>query len=122
MTAVHHGRVSQPGVIDFGGIVDAARRDGSVHFPLVSVPGDFVAWRRRLRQCARANGLSISVIRVSGIVVIENRDWEPSEAEGSAVTDVLDGVLTGTPVSYVDALHRRRREQLRLVDPATPDR
>lgn len=118
---MHHGRMSQPGVIDFGGIVDAARRDGSVHFPLISVPGDFVAWRSRLRQRARANGLSISVIRVRGIVLIENRDWEPSEVEGSVVADVLDGVLTGTPVSYVDALHRRRRERLRLIDPGTSD-
>ena len=99
----------------FGGIVDAARRDGSVHFPVESVPGEFVAWRRRVRQRARGDGLSISVIRAGGFVVVENREWERSEAEGSAVADVIQGVLTGDRVTYDDALHRRRRERLRLT-------
>jgi hypothetical protein len=111
----HYDHMSRPAITDFGGIVDAARRDGSVHFPVESVPGEFVAWRRRVRQRARGDGLSISVIRAGGLVVVENREWEPSEAEGSAVADVIQGVLTGDRVTYDDALHRRRRERLRLT-------
>lgn len=107
------GRLS---ISDCRGIVDAARRDGSVHFALASVPGDFVAWRRQVRQRACAEGVSISVIRASGLVAVVSRDWESTEAEDAAVADVLDAVLTGQPISYDEALHRRRRGRLRLVD------
>ncbi|WAX58546.1 hypothetical protein M6B22_07215 [Jatrophihabitans cynanchi] len=107
--------MSRPAITDFGGIVDAARRDGSVHFPVESVPGDFVAWRRRVRQRARADALSISVIRAGGLVVVENREWESSDAEDSAVADVIAGVVTGDRVTYDEALYRRRRERLRLT-------
>ena len=55
----HDGGVVQPPLTDYRAIIDAVRRSGSVHYLKDLVPGDFIAWRRRVRQFARAAGLRI---------------------------------------------------------------
>jgi len=111
------GVVNQPAVTDFAGIIDAVRSRGSVHYLKRSVPGDFAEWRRHVRQVARAGNVSISVTRSRDYVIVENRDWEPTEDEDLATADVIDGVFTGKPLSLNDALHARRRQRIRLVPP-----
>lgn len=107
--------VNQPAITDIRGIIDAVRGRGSVHYPKTAVPGDFVEWRRRIRQQARAADLSISLTRSRHHVIVENRDWLPSADEDLATADVVDGVLTGKSVSFEEALKARRRQRLRLV-------
>lgn len=106
---------------DLRAIIDAVRRRGSVHYPKSAVPGEFTLWRRRLRQCARSGDLRISVLRTSDFVVIENCDYEVSEDDDLALTDVIGAHLTGGELSFNDALRARRRQRMRIVpDPDGP--
>jgi len=114
---VTHEFVRQPPVTDFRAIVDAVRTTGSVHYPKSSVPTEFVAWRRRVRQAARATGLSISVTRTAGFVVIENRDYEISDDEELATADAFQGFMAGPRVTYEGALHACRGQRMSLVQP-----
>jgi hypothetical protein len=114
--------VRQPPVADIRAVLDVVRRAGSVHYRKSEMPGDFLAWRRRVRQQARAEELSISVIRTADFVVVENRDWQPSGDDDLAVADVIEGVLTGNPIQFDEALQRRRRQRLRTVADHEVDR
>lgn len=96
-------------------IVDFVRSRGSVHYAKAAVPGEFAAWRRKIREAARAGGLSVSIIRTNDFVVIESGDYEVSVDEDLATADVIDAAIAGRALSFVDALHARRRERLRVV-------
>jgi hypothetical protein len=107
--------VAQPSVTDYRAIIDAVRRHGSVHYPKDAVPGDFVVWRRRLRQVARLADVRISVIRGSDYVLIENPDFEVSEEDRLATTDVIEARILGGDLTVDQAAHARRRQRLRVV-------
>jgi hypothetical protein len=102
---------------DFGAIVDAVRTTGALHYSRSSVPTEFVAWRRRLRQAAQVAGLSIRVVRTTDYVVVESRDYEISEDEEGATADVIGGFMVGHRVTYDDALYARRRQRMSVVRP-----
>ena len=107
--------VDRPPVTDSRRIVDFVRSRGSVHYAKAAVPGEFAAWRRKIREAARAGGLSVSIIRTNDFVVIESRDYEVSADEDLATADVIDAAIAGRALSFVDALHARRRQRLRVV-------
>jgi hypothetical protein len=107
--------VARPPVTDYRRIVDFVRSRGSVHYAKTAVPGEFAAWRRKIREAARAGDLSVSVIRTNDFVVIESRDYQVSADEDLATADVIDAALAGKALSFVDALHARRRERLRVA-------
>lgn len=121
--------MSEPHPTDIGGVVDAVRRTGSVHFELERVPGDFDSWRRAVRRRARAEQLRISVRRVTQFVIIESLDYEVSSDDMSALADVVGGRIEGRVVEFGEALHARRRSRLILaadseavnLDEARPD-
>jgi hypothetical protein len=75
----------------------------------------FAEWRRRVRQRARAVDLTISVLRSQDYVLVVNPEWEPTEDDSRAIADLVGGALTGTPLSFDEALRKRRRQRLRLV-------
>lgn len=112
--------MSEPHPTDIGGVVDAVRRTGSVHFLLDRVPGDFESWRRALRRRARAEQLRVSVRRVAQFVIIENADYEVSVDDTGALADVIGGRVEGRDVGFDEALHARRRARLRLVTGSEP--
>ena len=113
----HHGGVVQPPVTDYRAIIDAVRRHGSVHYPKTSVPGEFTVWRRRLRQVARLAAVRISVSRGGDNVLIENVDFEVSEEDRLATTDVIEAHIVGRDLTFDDELRVRRRQRLRVVPP-----
>jgi len=109
--------VTQPPVTDYRAIIDALRRHGSVHYPQTAVPGEFAVWRRRLRQVARLGKARISVSRGIDYVLIENLDFEVSEEDSLATTDVIEAHILGRDLTFDDAVHARRRQRLRLAPP-----
>jgi hypothetical protein len=109
--------VAQPPVNDYHAIIDAPRRHNSVHYLHSSVPGEFTVWRRRLRQVARAAEVRISVTRGVDYLPIENLDYEVSEEDSRALTDVIEAHILGRDLTYDDAVHARRRQRLRLTPP-----
>ena len=110
--------MGQPLVTDYRAIIDALRRRGSVHYPQTAMPVDFIAWRRRVRQVARLADLRISVIRGSDYVLIENRDYQVSEDDNFALTDVIEAHPRTRPdLTFDDAVHARGRQRLRLAPP-----
>ncbi len=113
----HDGGVAQPPVTDYRAIIDALRRHGSVHYPRAAVPGEFTVWRRRLRQVARAAEVRISVARGVDYVLIENLDYEVSEEDSRALTDVIEAHILGRDLIFGDAVQARRRQRLRLAPP-----
>jgi hypothetical protein len=84
------------------------------------VPGEFVSWRRSLRQAAKAIDLRISVIRASGLVVVVYPDHEESEDERHAMADVIDAVYRGEKLTHEDAVRRRGRQRLTAVNDPQP--
>lgn len=106
----------QPPVTDHRAIIDAVRRYGSVHYLKTAVPGEFTVWRRSLRQFARRGNLHISVIRTSEFVVVENREYEVSDEDSLATTDVIGAQLLGQDLTFAEAVNARRRLRMRLVD------
>src|SRR6476620_5748807 len=96
----HDGRVTQPPVTDYRAIIDALRRHGSVHYPQAAVPGEFAVWRRRLRQVARLGKARISVSRGIDYVLIENLDFEVSEEDSLATTDVIEAHILGRDLTF----------------------
>jgi hypothetical protein len=113
----HDGVVAQPPVTDYRAIIDALRRHGSVHYPRTAVPAEFVVWRRRLRQVARGADMRISVTRGIDYVLIENCDFEVSEEDSLALTDVIEAHILGGDLTFGDAVQARRRRRLRLAPP-----
>ncbi len=113
----HDGGVDQPPVTDYRAIIDALRRHGSVHYPRTAVPGEFTVWRRRLRQAARLAQVRISVTRGAGYILIENRDYEVSDEDSRALTDVIEAHILGRDLTFGDAVGARRRQRLRLAPP-----
>jgi hypothetical protein len=113
----HDGGVDQPPVTDYRAIVDALRRHGSVHFPRTAVPGEFAVWRRRLRQAARLAEVRISVTRGTDYIVIENLDYEVSDDDSRALTDVIEAHIFGRDLTFGDAVQARRRQRIRLAPP-----
>jgi hypothetical protein len=111
------GEVAQPPVTDYRAIIDAVRRHGSVHYPRTAVPGEFAVWRRRLRQVARAAEVRISVTRGVDYLLIENLDYEVSNEDSRALTDVIEAHILGRDLSFDDAVHARRRQRIRLAPP-----
>jgi hypothetical protein len=109
--------VDQPPVTDYRAIVDALRRHGSVHFPRTAVPGEFAVWRRRLRQAARLAEVRISVTRGTDYIVIENLDYEVSDDDSRALTDVIEAHIFGRDLTFGDAVQARRRQRIRLAPP-----
>jgi hypothetical protein len=109
--------VAQPPVTDYLAIVDALRRHGSVHYSRAAVPGEFTVWRRRLRQVARVAHIRISVTRGTDYVLIENLDYEVSDDDSRALTDVIEAHILGRDLTFVDAVRARRRQRLRLAPP-----
>ena len=109
--------VDRPPVTDYRGIVDFVRSCGSVHYANTAVPGDFAVWRRQVRRAARAGDLVVSVIRTNDFVVIESRDYQVGADEDLATADVIDAALAGRSLSFVDALHARRRQRIRVAGP-----
>jgi hypothetical protein len=107
--------MSEPHPTDIGGVVDAVRRTGSVHFELERVPGDFDSWRRAVRRRARAEQVRVSIRRVAQFVIIENADYEVSADDMGALADVIGGRIEGRKVEFDEALHARRRARLRLI-------
>lgn len=120
-------RMPRPSVSDTIGIAEFIRLRGSVDYPLEAVPGDFVIWRRKIRQEAKGLRIRVSVIRSGDIVVVHNPDHEPSQDELRATMEVM-GFLTSdllgpsdrAPVNltFDDALHAQRRARLRVVQDA----
>jgi hypothetical protein len=113
----HDGGVVQPLVSDYRAIIAALRRYGSVTYPRTAVPGEFTVWRRGLRQFARTAGVRISVTRGIDYVLIENCDFEVSEEDSLALTDVLEAHILGRDLTFGDAVQARRRRRLRLAPP-----
>jgi hypothetical protein len=111
------GGVAQPAVTDYRAIIDAVRRHGAVHYPKAAVPGEFTVWRRRLRQLARVAEIRISVTRGTDYTLIENLDFQISDDDSLALTDVIEAHLVGKDLSFGDAVHARRRQRLRLAPP-----
>ena len=105
----------QPPITDFRAIIDALHRHGSVHYPSTAVPGEFTVWRRRLRQVARAAEVRISVTRGVDYLLIENLDYEVSDEDSHALTDVIEAHLLGGALSFDEAVRARRRRRLRLA-------
>jgi hypothetical protein len=103
--------VAQPPVTDDHAIIDAVRRHGSVHYPTVAVPGEFTAWRRRLRQVARTADVTCSV----DYVLVEGRDYQISEEDTDTTTDVIEAHLLGQQLTFEQALRARRRQRMRLA-------
>ena len=101
----HDGGVAQPPVTDHRAITDAVRRSGSVHYPEDVVRGDFVVWRRCVRQFARAADLRISVTRSREYVIVESVDVQSSADDRRATADVVGAVLEGRSLSSDDAPH-----------------
>jgi hypothetical protein len=114
---LHQGAAVLPSVIDHRAIIDAVRRHGSVHYPRIAVAGEVTVWRRRLRQIARLAGMRISVIRGSDYVIIESCDYQVSEDESFALTDVIEAHILGRELSFEQAAHARRRQCLQVVAP-----
>jgi hypothetical protein len=121
----NHGAVPlppRPPVSDTTAIVNYVRNRGSVDYPLESVPGEFVVWRRRLRLEAKDLGMRVSVRRLTGLLVVLNPDHVPSEDEKRALMDVMNALSAqmlgseDSPVpTFEQALERRRRQRLRVV-------
>ena len=111
----HDGGVAQPPVTDHRAIIDAVRRTGSVHYLKDVVPEDFIVWRRRVRQYARAADLRISVTRSREYVIVENVDFESSDDDSRATADVIGAVFEGRSLSFDEALHAVRRQRMRVV-------
>ena len=74
-------------------------------------------WRRRIRQAARLAEVRISVTRGVDYVLIENRDFEVSEEDILATTDVIGARILGRDLTFDDAVRARRRQRLRVVLP-----
>ncbi len=70
-----------------------------------------------MRGAARAGDLVVSVIRTNEFVVIESRDYQIGADEDLAIADVIDALLAGRSLSFVDALHARRRQRIRVARP-----
>lgn len=114
----------RPSVSDIIGIAEFIRVRGSVDYPLEAVPGDFVLWRRKIRQEVKRLGIRVSVVRSGDIVLILNPDHEPSHDElratmsvmGSLASDLL-GPSDQSPanLTFDDALRREQRARLRVV-------
>ena len=113
----HDGVVEQPPVTDYGAIIDVVRRRGSVHYVKDVVPGEFNAWRRRVRQAARVGDLRISVTRSRDYVIVENLDYEVSDEDSLATSDVIGALLDGQDLLFEEAVRARRRQRLRVVRP-----
>lgn len=113
----HDGVVAQPPVTDYRAIIDAVRRNGSVHYPRSAVSGEFSVWRRQVRRVARLAGVRISVTRGVDFVLVENREYEVSEEDNLATTDVIEAHILGRDLSFDDAVHARRRTRLQLAPP-----
>jgi hypothetical protein len=111
----HDGGVAQPPVTDHRAIIDALRRHGSVHYPRTAVPGEFTVWRRQLRQVARSADVRISATRGVDYLLIENVDYQVSEEDSRALTDVIEAHLLGGDLSFEAAVRARRRRRLRLA-------
>lgn len=109
--------MAQPPVTDQRAIIDALRRHGSVHYPRTAVPGEFTVWRRRLGQAVRLAEVRISVTRGADYILVENRDYEVSEDDSRALTDVIEAHLLGGDLAFDDAVQARRRQRLRLAPP-----
>ena len=106
--------VSDPS--DVPGVVDQLVHKGAAVFSLSAIPGDFMEWRRRVRQAARARELRVSITRSDGMfVLVDNLDYEVPDDQRNALADVIGARLAGQQVSYEDALYARRRSRLRLV-------
>jgi hypothetical protein len=96
-------------------VVAFVRTQGSIRFDISSVPADFVAWRRELRQEAKKLDIRLSVMRQVGSVWVLNPDYEPSQDVMRAAMEVLGSVLTDQTVDFDDAVQRQRRSRMRLV-------
>jgi hypothetical protein len=100
---------------DFRAIIDALRRHSSVHYPRTAVPGEFTLWRRRLRQVARLANVRISVTRGVDYFLVENLDYQVSEEDSFALTDVIEAHILGEDLSFHDAVQARRQRRLHLA-------
>jgi hypothetical protein len=101
--------VAQPAVADFGVIIVAERRCGSVRYPKASVAGELTVWRPRLRHVARLAQVRIRVIH--GVdVLVECGDVPVSEQDSLATTDVIQAHLLGRELSFKDAVRARERQ------------
>jgi hypothetical protein len=106
-----------PLITDIAGIIGALRREGCVFWPLCELPEDFAAWRREVRQAAKAADLRISVRRGERYFLVEHLDHELTEDEQLVMTDVMDATSRGRSLSFETALKARARQRLRVVDP-----
>lgn len=117
-------RTPRPPVSDTIGIAEFVQSRGSVDYPLEAVPGDFVLWRRKIRDEAKRLDIQVSVIRSGDIVLVHNPDHEPSQDElratmavmGSLASDLL--AASDQPpaaLTFDEALHREQRARLRVV-------
>lgn len=107
---------------DIPGVIDQLVRTGAAVFPLSAIPGDFVEWRRRVRQAARARELRVSITRSAEMfVLVDNLDYEVPDDHRHALADVIGARLTGQELRYDDALYARRRARLRIVRNVTPN-
>ena len=109
--------MNRPAITDTAGIADATRRNGSVDYYFDDIPGDFIAWRRRIRQAATKAGRRVSVHRIGPLVLIYDPDHLPTVAQKApAVRAVTAKILGDEPdVVYDEELHRRHRARMRIV-------
>lgn len=108
-------RRDAPDPNDIDDVIAAVRRDGSTLWPLISLPGDFVGWRRQVRAAAREAGLRISVRRVQDVAFIEHLDHVVTEHQYAAFGKAIQADMGGRPITWDQALHDAARERLRVV-------
>lgn len=113
--------VRHPHPTDIAGLIETVRHEGTVHYAKQSVPADFLQWRREVRTAARAQQLRVSITRTADFVIVENRDYEVSDDDRRASTDVIAATLAGQTLSFDDAVRARRRQRMHLITPPTPN-
>jgi hypothetical protein len=90
---------------------------GRVHYATDALPGEYTVWRRRLRQVARLAAMRTSVIRGVDYGLVENVDYEASDEDRLATTDVIEAHVLGRDLRFEQAAHARRRQRRRIAPP-----
>lgn len=107
--------MTSPDPQDVAAVIARVRSDGSVMWSSGAMPGDFLAWRRRVRSAARQAGLRISVRRLNEIVFVEHLDHVVTDDQHSALTKVVGAQIEGQQITWHEALHQAGRDRIRAV-------
>ena len=79
----------QPPAIDVEAVIQWVRCRGLAHYPLNTLPDGYLQWRHQICHAAERDGLSVSVLWITGNVLVGNRHHQPGPEDYAALARLL---------------------------------